>query len=242
MVLLAGAALVAVAVPGAGAAGAKRTKDFTFKSNGTAVSPSAVGDPNAPTSHEDFVFKIAPTDKDGSLNVRVDWQNPADDWDLYVYRKGSNGQLQTVGSSAGGPPSTEEDSVSDGQGLPMKAGTYVIRVVNYAASVPNFTGSVRFGPYTPYNKSPIAKLKVAKHVKQGKKVKLDASKSRDPDGSIANYSFDLDGNGSMETNNGKKPILRTVLPVGVHHVAVRVRDNKGLRAYATRTVRVVASH
>ena len=113
--------------------------------------------------------------------------------------------------------------------------------VRNPSTVPSFTGSVRFGPYTPYNKIPVAKLKVKKRVKQGKTVRLDASKSHDrgKNGKIVNYAFDLDGNGSMEVNNRKNAVLKRVLPVGVHHVAVRVTDNHGLRAYATRTVRVV---
>jgi hypothetical protein len=232
--------LAAVAPATGTAKQAHRTPDFTFKSKGTAVSPSAIGNPDDPASHEDFTFTIAPGDKDGTLNVHVEWQNPADDWDLYVYRKGTGGQLQTVGSSAGAPPSNEENAVADGQGLPMKAGTYVVRVVNYTATVPNFTGSVKFGPYTPYNQIPIARLKAPKHVKKGKAVKLDASRSHDRDKGhkLKDYAFDLDGNGSMEVDNGTNPILKRVLPPGVHHVGVRVTDDQGLRAFANRTVRV----
>ena len=70
------------------------------------------------------------------------------------------------------------------------------------------------------------------------KVTLDASKSHDPDGRIKNFAFDLDGNGSMEVNNGKSPILKRKLSRGVHHVAVRVIDSQGLRAFANRTITV----
>jgi hypothetical protein len=110
--------------------------------------------------------------------------------------------------------------------------------VNYTALVPSYQGTVRFGPFVPYNQIPIARLKAKKHVSKGKPVTLDASASRDPDGSIKNYSFDLDGNGSMEVNNGKQARLTRVLSPGVHHLAVRVTDNKGLRAFANRTVTV----
>jgi hypothetical protein len=220
----------------AGGAAAKTTKSFSFQSKGTAVTPVVTSSSNDPTTYEDFPFTIKPEEKNGTINVHIDWLNPADDWDLYVYRKGAGGKLQTVGQSAGAPPSNEENAVADSQGIPMKAGVYVVRVVNYTATVPNFEGTVRFGPFQPYNQIPIAKLSAPSHAKAGQKVTLDASKSHDPDGTIKNYAFDLDGNGSLEVNNGSNPILRRALSAGTHHVAVRVTDNKGLRAFANRTI------
>jgi hypothetical protein len=230
---------LAGAAPVAGAADTPhKSKDFAFQSHGTAINPSAAGDPEDPTSHEDFPFTIADDEENGSINVHLEWTNPADDWDLYVYRKSPGGQLQTIGQSAGGAPSTEENAVADSQGIPMRPGAYVVRVINYAAAVPDFNGTVRFGDFIPYNQIPIARLSAPKRVKKGKVVKLDASASHDPDGTIKNYAFDLDGNGSIDTDNGNKPVLKRVLKPGVHHIAVRVTDDKGLRAFANRTVRV----
>jgi PKD domain-containing protein len=231
-------ALVAATLPLAltGVASAKTTHSFSFESKGTAVNPQATGDPNDPTTYEDHPFTIGHNDRDGTINVHIDWLNPADDWDLYVYRKGAGGKLQTVAQSAGGAPDTEENAVGDSQGIPWKAGVYVIRVVNYAAVLPSYSGTARFGPFIPYNQIPIAKLKAPSHAKKGQRVTLDASASRDPDGKIVNFAFDLDGNGSMEVKNGKSPILKRVLSPGTHHVAVRVIDNGGLRAFANRTV------
>lgn len=229
-------AAIAAALVVAAVASAKTTKNFSFQSKGTAVNHQATGSSDDPTTYEDHPFTIGPNDKDGTINVHIEWSNPADDWDLYVYRKGAGGKLQTVGSSAGAPPSTEENAVADSQGIPMKPGVYVVRVVNYAAVVPSYKGTVRFGRFIPPNRIPIAKLSAPSHAGKGQVVKLDASKSHDPDGTIKNYSFDLDGNGSMEVNNGSKAVLRRVLSPGTHHVAVRVIDNKGLRAFANRTV------
>jgi hypothetical protein len=219
-------------------ASAKTTKGFSFQSRGTAVTPAATEDnpEKDPTTHEDFPFTIKQGELNGTINVHIDWLNPADDWDLYVYRKGAGGSLQTVGQSAGAPPGNEENAVADSQGIPMKAGSYLIRVFNYTAVVPDYEGTVRFGAFRPYNEIPIAKLSAPSTARKGQQVTLDASKSRDPDGTIKNYAFDLDGNGTMEVNNGSKPILRRVLSPGTHHVAVRVTDNKGLRAFANRTV------
>ena len=237
------AAVVAATLPLAGAvsdaATPRKSKDFTFQSKGTAINPQATGDPNDPTTYEEFPFTIKKGEQNGTINVHVEWLSPADDWDLYVFRK-QNGKLQAIGQSASAPPGDEENAVADSQGVPWKAGPYVVRVVNYTAVVPNFRGSVRFGRFIPYNKIPVAKLSAKKHVRKGKPVTLDASASHDPDGTIRNYRFDLDGNGSMEVNNGRRPRLTRVLKPGTHHVAVRVTDNEGLRAYANRTI-VVSS-
>jgi PKD domain len=231
------AALLALGLPvySGAQSGDPRTKDFEFESSGKAITPQATGDPEDPTTYEDFPFTIAPDDTNGSVNVHIEWTNPADDWDLYVYRK-QGSTLQTVGQSISGAPGNEENAVVDGQGVPVKPGSYVIRVVNYASVLADFTGTVRFGEYIPPNERPVAKLQAPKRVQQGKKVKLDASASYDPDGTIKSYAFDLDGNGGMEVKNGNRPVLRRKLKPGTHHVAVRVTDNEGRRAYATRTV------
>jgi uncharacterized protein (DUF2141 family) len=221
------ALLLLVAAP---AATAKTTKDFTYKSKGTAAVPQA--------SQEDIPFTIKPGERDGSFTVLLQWANPADDWDLVVYEK-VGGELEQVGSSAGGPPSTEERAEVQSQGAPLDVGTYVIRAVNYAATNPTFHGSVKFKPFVPLNKRPKARLKAPKRTRVGKRVTLDASRSKDPDGKIVSYAFDVNGNGAMERPTGKRPRLHYRFKrAGVHHVSVRVVDNKGLPAYANATIRV----
>ena len=212
------------------AAFGKTTADKTF--SGSAPGPMV--------GQQDIPFTIAADDSDGTMTVEIDWANPADDFDLYVYKKGSAGQSdQLVGSSAGGPPSTQEKAVITAQGTtPIDPGDYYARVVNYAATSGDFTGSVKFTPLVLPNAKPVARLKSVKNVKSGKASVLDASGSKDPDGKIVNYSWDLNGDGSIETNGGSSPVLRHKFSRGVHHVTVRVTDNGGKRAYATRTVRV----
>jgi PKD domain-containing protein len=219
-------------------AAAKTTKGFTFKSNGSAAAPGAVAGTGAPGTYQDFPFTIAKDDRDGSMSVSINWSDPFDDWDLYVYRKVGK-TLETVGSSTQGAPDTQENAVTNSEGVPITPGQYVIRVQNYAASDPTaFRGFAKFDRFVPPDKIPVAKLSAPRTARAGHTVTLDASKSYDPDGKIKNFAFDLDGNGSMEVNNGKSPILRRKLGRGVHHVAVRVTDNHGLRAYATRTITV----
>lgn len=226
-----------LAVPGS--ALAKTTANSTFKSTGKAATPGAVAGTGADGTFEDFPVTVASDDQDGQMSVEVHWANQFDDWDLYVYKKNSTGGLDQVGSSAGGPPSTSEATTVSQQGSdPLPPGDYVVRIQNYAASSPDFSGSVKFTEFKVPNKRPTAKLKAPKTSVAGKPVKLDASGSSDPDGSIAHYRWDLDGDGAMEVDGGTTPTLTHRFKAGVYHVAVQVTDNSGRRAYATRTIKV----
>jgi hypothetical protein len=235
--LAAGIALVLVLLAASVALGTT-TKGFSFKSTGKAVTPGA-GDTTDPTSYEDFPFVIAAGDNNGQMSVEVHWTNPADDFDLVVYKKNSTGGLDQVGSSGNAPPQNNEQVIVDAQGgKPITPGNYVVRVVNYLATNPDFEGVVKFTELKVPNKRPTAKLKAPKTVTAPKATKLDASGSRDSDGKIVNYRWDLNGDGSMETNGGTKKTLSHKFTPGVYHVTVRVTDNGGKRAYASRTVRV----
>ncbi|HEY6760284.1 MAG TPA: PKD domain-containing protein [Baekduia sp.] len=75
----------------------------------------------------------------------------------------------------------------------------------------------------------------------GQTVTLDATGSSDPDGTIAKYEFDLDGNGTFETDNGTtKTATTTFASPGTYTVGVRVTDSDGLTATATKAVTVKA--
>jgi len=230
------AAVGVLALPAAGQA--KTTQDFTFHSSGTAASPGAVGGTGTPGTYEDIPFTIAPDDADGTVSIAINWSNQFDDWDLYVYRKAADGSLVQVGSSAGGPPSTTENAVIQAADVPVPAGDYVIRVQNYAATTPDFTGFAKFGPYAAADVPPVAAFKAPGEAFAGQTITLDASGSKDADGSIVNYAWDLDGNGSMETDSGTSSKLRHAFGVGIHHLTVRVTDDRGERSYANATVKV----
>jgi hypothetical protein len=234
LVLATVGALLVLAAP----AGAT-TADFEFHSDGSAVQPGAVTGLGSPGSFQDIPFTIASGDDDGAVSVGITWGNPADDFDLYVYFKPpGGGEMEQVASSAQGT-TTEETAVIQAQSGPVEAGDYVIRVQNYASSNPNFDGVTKFTAYTPPNKGPRAVLKAPRRAKAGRKVTLNASKSKDPDGSIASYGFDLDGNGSIETDNGTSAKLKRSFSAGFHHITVRVVDDKGATAYDTVTIAVL---
>jgi YD repeat-containing protein len=73
----------------------------------------------------------------------------------------------------------------------------------------------------------------------GTAVAFNGSASSDPDGTIAKYEWDLDGNGSYETNTGATATASTIYATpGNRTVGLRVTDNEGATATTTRTVTV----
>jgi YD repeat-containing protein len=73
----------------------------------------------------------------------------------------------------------------------------------------------------------------------GQTTKLDASGSSDPDGSITKYEWDLDGNGTFETDTGTTATVnRQYTAIGTTNVTVRVTDNGGKTATSTLPVTV----
>ena len=65
-------------------------------------------------------------------------------------------------------------------------------------------------------------------------VSFNASGSSDPDGTIAKYEWDLDGNGSYETNTGTTTRPPSYATAGEVTVGLRVTDNNGATATTTR--------
>ena len=78
-------AIGVIAAVAPGSALAKKTADLTFKSTGKASVPGAAAGGTDGT-FEDFPFTIAADDADGQVAVEVHWTNPADDFDLVVYK------------------------------------------------------------------------------------------------------------------------------------------------------------
>ncbi len=88
--------------------------------------------PIAPLEHQDVEFVVTETDQN-LLKVDLDWPTP-DDMDLEVYYKNPDGTLKQVGGS-GNTPGEKETAFIE----PVPAGTYVLRVVNYASVSPTWT-------------------------------------------------------------------------------------------------------
>jgi plastocyanin len=63
----------------------------------------------------------------------------------------------------------------------------------------------------------------------GEPALFDASAAQDPDGSIASYRWDLDGDGSLETDTGTSPQASASYPgPGDYTVRLQVTDNEGV--------------
>ncbi|HEX8075528.1 MAG TPA: plastocyanin/azurin family copper-binding protein [Thermoleophilaceae bacterium] len=79
------------------------------------------------------------------------------------------------------------------------------------------------------NRAPVAHHDAARRaVLTGGSVLLDASASRDPDGRIVRYLWDLNGDGVYETGTGAGSRLRDILATpGAVKVGLRVVDDRG---------------
>jgi subtilisin-like proprotein convertase family protein len=73
----------------------------------------------------------------------------------------------------------------------------------------------------------------------GDTMHFDASGSHDPVGTINHYEWDLDGDGTFETDTGTSPFTSHVYPTrGSYPVSVRVTDDGGKQNVYTRSVHV----
>ena len=89
------------------------------------------------------------------------------------------------------------------------------------------------------NHRPTASFQAPNSAKPGQQVSFDASASSDSDGTIAKYEWDLDGNGTYETNTGTTPtVSQTYASEGKVTVGLRVTDNEGAAATTTRTISI----
>lgn len=78
---------------------------------------------------------------------------------------------------------------------------------------------------------------LASPVLRGTTVTFNASGSRDLDGSIVKYEWDVDGVPGFEATTATPTITRRYTTTGTSFVGVRVTDNRGATATATRILR-----
>ena len=92
------------------------------------------------------------------------------------------------------------------------------------------------------NRRPVAAFAGPTTAKPGQQVTLDASASSDPDGSIVDYQWDLDGNGSFETDTGSTPTAtHTYSAEGSVNVGLRVTDNQTGTDAVTHSLSIIAN-
>jgi YD repeat-containing protein len=111
-----------------------------------------------------------------------------------------------------------------GTGLFGKGDLDEVAVYDQALSAA--TVAEHYGSYGT-NKRPIAAFTASPNpAKTGQNVTFDASGSSDPDGSLVKYQWDLDGNGSYETDSGTNPVVtKSYASPANLTVKLRVFDN-----------------
>jgi hypothetical protein len=125
----------------------------SFSGDASTAQPCADYPPDDPACWNDHTIEVPPNGDgidNARMTVRLDWQTPASDWDLQVFRdsdgNGSSFGETELASSAQGPTNFEEAFVSEPN---LESGTYVVRVTNFAAVEP-YQGTVTFeGPPPP---------------------------------------------------------------------------------------------
>jgi PKD repeat protein len=97
---------------------------------------------------------------------------------------------------------------------------------------------------TVTNRAPTASFTVTPNPAATRQnVTLDAAGSTDPDGTVAHYEWDLDNNGTYETDGGTTATrTATFATVGTVTVGLRVTDNNGATATTTRTLSVTSAY
>jgi PKD repeat protein len=155
---------------------------------------------------------------DGSASSDSNGSVTRYEWDL-----DGNGSFETEGGAS--PTATRTYS---------GAGTVTVRlrVTDDAGATGETTGT-----QTILNRAPTASFTAAPNPSvMGQAVTFDGSASSDPDGTIANYKWDLDGNGSYETDTGSSAAAtRTYSSAGTVNVGLKVTDGGGASGETTRT-------
>jgi hypothetical protein len=223
-------------------------------------------DEDNPT-YEKFPFDVPAGDENGSFTVSVTWQESLIDLDVYVYRERPNGTLDpspvaTAASTADPERATRFEPIA---GDPIKAGRYWVFVDNWCSNdtdpfvvtffdgscsgdpeaplsnvdEDDFVGQVSFTPFVADNAAPTGVGIAGPDTGSTNQDLTFTGSGTDPEGSALSYAFDLDGDGRFEYDNARNPTVSTrFVSAGIYSVGVRVSDNAGGTAYASKTVAI----
>ena len=116
---------------------------------------------------------------------------------------------------------------------------------NWHVTATDVAGNVRTSETRKFSSTspPSASFTVSPNpVLAGRTVAFDGSGSSDANGAIARYDWDLDGDGTFETDGGSSPTTsRTYESPQTLNVSLRVTDGVGLTATATQELKVNAT-
>jgi PKD repeat protein len=162
---------------------------------------------------------------DGSASSDPDGSIASYMWDL-----DGNGSLEV---DTGTQPTTTKSYPATG------SVTARLRVTDSNGGITDTTRT--FTVSAPQNQVPTAAFTAPAVVLAGEPVSFDGSASSDPDGSIAGYKWDLDGDGAFETDTGTAAMTsRSYSAAGTVTVRLRVTDNGGAVGEASHAVIVNA--
>ena len=118
--------------------------------------------------------------------------------------------------------------------------TVRLRVTDGDGATAETSRSLTVDPPPPANQLPTAAFSVSPNpALTAQMVTFNGSASSDPDGSVASYSWDLDANGSFETDTGTVPSATSSYPTaGSVDVTLRITDNDGAASDTTRRLTV----
>lgn len=214
----------------------------------------------------DITVPAAAAGSFASFTAQIRWQDARLDLDMYVYRRRPNGTFnpEPVASSAQGGTNEEEATVFNPlAATPLAPGTvFRIYVDNWCTrdddpdpttpdpadtadcgigeDVPDeddFIGSVTFGVFTPDNDFPRVTIGGPDAGVTGQLLTFTAA-ANDADG-IANYAFDLDGDGRFETNAGRASAVTKRFDVpGTYNIGVRAIDGRNGAGFANKRITI----
>ena len=87
-------------------------------------------------------FEITEASPAGGMNIRIDWADVENDFDMYLYRREANGSMVQVASSTGTQLTTNFEEIDIKERVPT--GKYELYVDNFAAADPTWTGKMTF--------------------------------------------------------------------------------------------------
>jgi PKD repeat protein len=162
--------------------------------------------------------------------------------DVSAYGSDTDGTIAKVELDLDGN-GTFEATQSDEDGLTTSfasAGSHVLRARVTDDGGDTATSTVTVDVHAG-NIAPAPSLTVSPTSPEpGQTVSL-SSFATDPDGHVVKYEFDLDGDGTYETDRGSSGSAQTSFPaVGVREVGVRVTDDRGATGISRRTLHVEA--
>jgi YD repeat-containing protein len=193
-----------------------QTKTLTFLNQAPSASFTATPNP---------VVSGSPVAFDGSASADPDGSIAKYEWDL-----DGNGTYET---DTGTTKTTTHTFATPGS-FDVK-----LRVTDNLGATATQTKTV-----TVSNRAPTASFTVTPSpAATGQTVTLNGAGSSDPDGTVARYEWDLDGNGTYETDGGATASRTTTFSTpGTFTLGLRVTDNSGATATTTRSLVVNSAY